>query len=506
MRYRFIDCELDIDRHELRRADMLIDLEPQVFELLKVLIANRQRVVTKEELLAVVWKGRIVSDAAMTTRMNAARCAVGDTGREQRVIKTIRGKGFRFIADTRQMEVGRPSSRSVSLVESQRVAIGIVPFRCLGRVAAAQGIADCMSEHLALLLSKQTWLSVRTIEQEGATPTLAHNVRYVLGGSVQVAVGHVRLIVRLIDAKTGAYLWADRFEGALANGMRTHDRLAEKIVNVISPTLERLEISHARREPDDAVDARSLCLRGLERLYNWTRVGITDAIVLFQRAIEVNPEFAPAYGMAAYCYVQKQSYGWFSDRTADIQEATRLAQCAMQFGQDDPLVLAKAAHAITMLACDGDRGATLIQQALRHGRNLPAAWYVSGWVQLHLGRPASALAQLSRAARLSPFDPLTFKVYAAIAYAHLLEGRYDEGSTFAERALGIRPHYQTALRAAAASHALAGRIERAQTFMTHMRGHDPSLRLSCLREVLPLRRRDDFEKYAEGLLRAGLPE
>jgi tetratricopeptide (TPR) repeat protein len=317
----------------------------------------------------------------------------------------------------------------------------------------------------------------------------------------------VRVAAYLIDAGSDAHLWADHFDRAYDETFEAQDDLAEKLVGALAPRLERFEIERTKYEPDgELLDARACSLRGLARLYTWTKEGITEALRLFQRAIEIDPEFAPAYGLAAYCYVQRQSYGWFTDRPREVAAAAQLVRGARQFGVDDALTLSKAAHAITMIGGDGDSGAALIDQALLSNPHLAAAWYVSGWVQLHLGKPQSAIEHLAHALRLSPFDPLIFKVHAAMSYAHFLEGRYEDGAAFAERALHMRPHYQTALRAAAASHALAGRFGEAHKFLARMRQHDPALRLSRLHEVLPLRRRQDFSKYVDALQRAGLPE
>jgi tetratricopeptide (TPR) repeat protein len=310
----------------------------------------------------------------------------------------------------------------------------------------------------------------------------------------------------LVDAATDIYLWADHFDCESDGAFEAQDTLAEQLAGAIVPRLERLEIENAKRQPDEALDARVCTLRGIASLYRWTKEGIAEALGLFQRAIEINPEFAPAYGLAAYCYVQRQSYGWFTDRQREAADAVRLARGAVQLCEDDALTLSKAAHAITMLGGDVDSGAALIDQALLCNRHLPAAWYVSGWVQLHLGRPQSALEHLAHALRLGPSDPLNFKVYAAVAYAHFLEGRYDDGALCAARALSMRPRYQTALRAAAANHALAGRVRQAQKFMTSMLQHDPALRLSRLRDVLPLGRQQDFSKCANALQQAGLPD
>jgi DNA-binding winged helix-turn-helix (wHTH) protein/tetratricopeptide (TPR) repeat protein len=509
LRFRFSNCEFDTDRRELRRAGEVVPVEPQVFELLTYLIANNQRVVSKDELLAAVWEGRIVSESAMTTRVNAARCAVGDNGYEQRLIKTVRRKGFRFIAPVREIDALHPPRRVAAQPALNKPSLAVLPFRSLARDPAERCFSANLIEQLTSLLCKYPWVSVSA--RSGALNTgrnfLPTHVQYLLGGSVRKSASTVRVAAHLIDVSSDTYLWADHFDRDYDETFEAQDNLAEKLVGAIAPRLERFEIERTKHEPDgELLDARACSLRGLARLYTWTQEGIAQALRLFQRAIEIDPEFAPAYGLAAYCYVQRQSYGWFTDRSREVTEAVQLARSATQFGVDDALTLSKAAHAITMIGGDGDSGAALIDLALLSNRHLPAAWYVSGWVQLHLGNPQSAMDHLAHALHLSPFDPLIFKVHAAVAYAHFLKGSYDEGAASAERALQMRPRYQTALRAAAASHALAGRIGEAKKFMTHMRRHDPALRLSRLHQVLPLRRREDFGKCVDALQRAGLPD
>jgi DNA-binding winged helix-turn-helix (wHTH) protein/tetratricopeptide (TPR) repeat protein len=505
LRYRFTDCEFDIDRGELWRAGEAVPVEPQVFELLAYLIGNNSRVVTKDELLAVVWKGRIVSESAITTRINAARSAIGDNGYEQRLIKTVRGRGFRFVAAVREVQARRPLLFAAQSALN-KPSLAVLTFRSSNQDSAESRLAANLTEHLASLLCRSPWLSVSAQVGAGShTDILTPCVRYLVGGSVSTSANMVRVAAQLIDAATDTYLWADHFDFVFNGAFTAQDKITEQLAGAIVPRLERLEIEQAKRAPCEALDARACTLRGISCLYWWTREGIAEALALFRRAIEIDPEFAPAHGLAAYCYVQRQSYGWFTDRPQETADAVRLARDAAQLGVDDALTLSKAAHAMTTLGGDVDCGAALIEQALLCDRHLAAAWYVSGWVQLHLGKPQSAIDHLAHALSLSPSDPLNFKVHAAVAYAHFLEGRYDDGAACAERALHMRPRYQTALRAAAASHALAGRVRHARRLMTSMRRHDPALRLAHLHDVLPLRKQD-FSKYVDALHRAGLPD
>ena len=173
---------------------------------------------------------------------------------------------------------------------------------------------------------------------------------------------------------------------------------------------------------------------------------------------------------------------------------------------DDAVTLTKAAHAIASVVGDVDSGFVFIEQALRHNPNLAAGWYVSGWLRLFLGEPEVAVEHLAHAMNLSPLHPLIFKMQSAIAYAHFLAGRYDEASVAAENSLRARPNYLTAVRGAAASHALAGHLDRARTLMAHMRQRAPALHISNLTELIPFRRAGDFARWAEGLHKAGLPD
>jgi len=209
--------------------------------------------------------------------------------------------------------------------------------------------------------------------------------------------------------------------------------------------------------------------------------------------------------MAAYCYVQRQSYGWIVDRAGETAECARLARQAVELAKDDAVALAKAAHAIASVGGDVDGGAVFIDRALALNPNLPAAWYVSGWIKLFRGEQQPAVEHLVRAMHLSPFDPLIFKIQAALAYAYFFTGRYDEASATAASALHARPRYLTALRGAAASHVLAGRVEDAHRLMSHMHDLDPTLCVANLMDLLPFQRSQDFGKWADALRRAGLP-
>jgi tetratricopeptide (TPR) repeat protein len=239
-------------------------------------------------------------------------------------------------------------------------------------------------------------------------------------------------------------------------------------------------------------------------LHLWTREGSEEALLHFYRAIELDPSFASAYGMAARCFTQRKSSGWMTDRQQEVTETVRLARQARDLGREDAVALSGAGFALAYVAGEVDEGATLIQRALVLNPNLAWAWYFSGWVKIYLGEPETAIQHATQAMRLSPNDTHLFNMQAVAAYGHLYAGRFNEAVSWAE--LAVRESNPTAWRVLAASCALSGRHEQAKKAMAHLRGLHPALRLSDLKNVIPLRRPQDLTVLVEGLRQAGLPD
>jgi tetratricopeptide (TPR) repeat protein len=211
--------------------------------------------------------------------------------------------------------------------------------------------------------------------------------------------------------------------------------------------------------------------------------------------------------MAASCYCWRKTSNWINDREQEIAETARLARRAMELGKDDATALSAAGFALAYIVGDLDDGAAFIDQALTLNPNLATAWINSGFVRVFLGELDLAIEHLARAMRLSPLDPLIDWMQSGTAQSHFLAGRYDMASAWAERALRAKPDNYAALRHAAASHALAGRMEQAEKALARLRQFDPALRVSNLRDRLgPYRRPEDLARYEEGLRKAGLPE
>jgi tetratricopeptide (TPR) repeat protein len=278
------------------------------------------------------------------------------------------------------------------------------------------------------------------------------------------------------------------------------------VVGAIAPTLERAEIERAKRKPTESLDAYDYFLRGMASVHQWTSDANDEALRMFRKAIELDSDFASAYGMAAWCYTWRKINGWMVDRAQETAEATKLARRAVDLGADDAVALCMGGYALAFVDHDLDGGAALIDRALSMNPNLAWAWHSSGWVRDFLGEPEVAIRHLEHGMRLSPLDPFVFRAYAGLACAHLLAGRYEEAASWAEKALQRRPNLLVAIRESAAGNALAGKLLEAQKAMAKLRQFDPELRISNFTDWLPLRLPQHIATYQEGLRKAGLPE
>ncbi|MBK3734442.1 CadC-family transcriptional regulator [Azospirillum brasilense] len=532
MPFRFGECVLDQERRELTLRGQVVGVGPQVFDLLLHLVRNRDRVVSKDDLLEAVWNGRIVSESTITSHINAVRKAIGDSGGEQRLVRTVPRKGFRFVGaieggaieggtievsaiDVGAAEVGTIGETPSGPVLPGKPSITVLPFQNLSGDPEQDYFADGVVEDIIAALSRLRWLFVIARNSSFAYKGRAVDVtdigrelgvRYVLEGSVRKAGNRVRITGQLIDATSGTHLWAERFEGMLDDLFELQDRIAESVVGAIAPQLERAEIERAKRKPTESLDAYDYYLRGMAKLHSGTREAIDAALPLFQRATDLDPEFASAYGGAAWCHLWRKVNGWMTDRPREVAEGVRLARLAVEFGRDDAVALTRAGHALGHFVGDLDGGIALIDRAVLLNPNFAPAWFLGGYLRAFRGETESASAHFAHAARLSPLDPEMYRMQAGTALAHFFAGRYDCAATWADKALGNLPGLLVAIALTAASHALARRTEEARQAMQRLRALDPSLRVSTLREWLPIHRPEDLTRFAEGLRLAGLPE
>ena len=567
MKFLFADHTLDTDRRELCCSGAPVPVEPQVFDLLTYLVQNRERVVSKDDLFASVWRGRIVSDSTLASRISAARRAVGDSGEEQKLIRTVARKGIRFVgtvdcqsngekpvdaAGPRRDEFQEPIRPS--LPPFDRPAIAVLPFVNMSGDAVTETrepaplgdtedlpplpdkpsiavlsfknmsgdpeqeyFADGMAEDITTALSRFKSLFViarnSSFSYKGKAIDVKRvgrelGVRYVLEGSVRRAGSRVRIAAQLIDAASGAHIWADRFDGALEDVFEFQDQVTERVVGAIAPRVERAEMVRAWRRPPSNTDAYDCYLRGLACLSPMTADGLEQALGLFTKASALDPDYASAYGMAMHCHAHR--FDLLLAAADDIahrrSEISRLWPIVARVGQDDGVALGEAAWAVAYLLRDLSSARQLIDRALELNPNLGSAWANSGWINVWQGHPDLAIEHLDRAERLDP-GSLRLTSFVAMAHARFFLGEYEKALGLAEGMLRHSPDAHVCLRIGAASAAIAGRIDTAHRLAARLQVIDPAFGVSRLSEYLgPYQKSAFVEKYAEGLRLAGLPE
>jgi TolB-like protein/Tfp pilus assembly protein PilF len=331
-------------------------------------------------------------------------------------------------------------------------------------------------------------------------------VRYLLEGSVRKAGNRVRITGQLIDASTGATLWADRFEGEMQDVFDLQDQVTARVVGAIAPRLEQAEIERSKRKPTESLDAYDYYLRGLACVHQWTREANEEALSHLYRAIELDPNFASPHGMAARCYTLRKAFGWVTDRDFDMAEARRLARRVTELGRDDALSLCTAGYALAYVAGEWADGGAMVERALALNPNLAWAWLFSSLYKVWNGQPEIAIEHAAQAMRLSPQDAHMFSMQSATANAHFVAGRYDEALRWAEMAIQSQPNARTPIVMVAAAAALVGDSNKARRAMLHLMQIEPGLRVANLGYKFPFQQADIFARLADALSKAGLPE
>jgi adenylate cyclase len=515
LRYCFEEFAFDIDRRELHRGAEVVSITPQVFDLLEYLIRNRERVVSKDELINAVWNGRIVSDAALTTRLNAVRAAIGDTGEEQRLIKTLPRKGFRFVGQVRETrEVADPNPRDApesALALPDKPSIAVLPFENMSGDPEQEYFADGMVEEIITALSRFKWLFViarnssftfkgKAVDVKEVGRRLG--VRYVLEGSVRKASGKVRIAGQLIDAVTGAHIWAERFERDLTDVFALQDEVTIAVVSAIQPKMLQTEIDLATRRRPENLTAYDFLLRAVPQFYLTTREGLAEGIRLAYRALELDPGFAQAASVAGLCHMQNVVLGYANDPQFDRKEAVRLAHFALSIDDGDPETLARASVISAFMVGDSEAEIEMADRAVALNANSWTTWNCRGYVYRIAGLPEEAIRSFERAVRMSPVDPALYQTLTGIGQAFIELGRFDEAIVVGKKSLR-QNHYVATYHCLASAFAHLGRDAEAREAAARVLEIDPAFTISAL---IARGGRSNAKLFIEGLRKAGLPE
>jgi len=517
--FQFEDFLLDPERRELRHADALVALEPQVFDLLTYLVRHRERVVTRDNLLDAVWNGRVVSESTLTSRINAARRAVGDNGEEQRLIRTIARKGVRFVGAVTELAGAakrteadeRPSAPPTGLPLPDRPAIAVLPFTNMSGETEQDYFSDGISEDIITALSKLRWFFViarnssfiykgRAVHLRQIAQELG--VHYVVEGSVRKDGERVRITAQLNDVATGSHLWAERYDRELADVFTVQDEITEAIVAAIEPQLYAAESFRAQRKPPDSMDAWDLVMRALSHYWRVTRQDHVVAQALLEKAIALDPTYGKALGLLGTSYMFTAHMGWMEMAKA-ITLAERAARAAIRADDEDAWAHNALGH-VDLFARRFDDSLAEFETALRLNPNFALAQGYYGLALGYCGRWRDADEAARRAIRLSPRDPYAPVYYGIAAYARFLGADYAEAIRLAQESLRQRSDFVGGHRVLTAAAGMAGQTEMARTALQELRRAQPNVALAWIAEFMPIKLAADRERYLEGFRRAGL--
>jgi TolB-like protein len=518
VQFLFAGHTLDTDRRELHRGAETIAIEPQVFDLVVYLVENRDRVVTRDDLIASVWGGRIVSDSTLATRINAARKALGDSGEAQKLIRTIARKGLRFVADV-QLRAGNDAPRGDAAPEPARAAlplpdrpaIAVLPFLNMSGDPEQEYFSDGISEDIITALSKLRWFFViarnSSFIYKGKATHLKQvaaelGVRYVLEGSVRKAGERVRITAQLNDVATGSHLWAERYDRDLADVFAVQDEITEAIVAAIEPQLYAAENFRAQRKSPENMDAWDLVMRALSHYWRVTRQDNVVAQALLEKATAIDPGYGQAHGLLAASHTFSAHMGW-ADMAAVAPAAERAAHAAILADDDDPWAH-YALGCTHLFARRHDDSLAELELALRLNPNFSLAQGYYGLVLSYCGRWQEAEVAAQRALRLSPRDPFAAVYYGIAAYTQYVGRNYVAAMRLAREGIRQRGDFVGAHRVLTAAAAMAGQHDVAAAALRELKRVQPNISLAWIEAHMPIKEAAEMERYLDGFRRAGL--
>lgn len=517
MQFLFRDHLLDTDLRELSREQVPVSVEPQVFDLVVHLMENRDRVVSKDELIDKIWHGRSVSESTLTSRINAARKAIGDNGANQALIRTIARKGFRFVGNVETKSATAEPGRSVTtpphalLAPPDRPAIAVLPFTNMSGDREQDYFSDGISEDIITALSKLRWFFViarnSSFVYKGRAVHLNEiarelGVRYVLEGSVRRSGDRVRISAQLNDVSTGGHLWAERYDRELADIFAVQDEITEAIVAAIEPQLYAAESFRAQQKPPGSLDAWDFLMRALSHYWRITREDNASAQALLEQAITIDPAYGKALGLLATSHIFGAHMGW-ADMAATVPVAEAAALAAVEADRDD----AWAHHGLAytyLFRRRFDDALAEFELALTLNPNFAMAHAFYGVTLCYAGRWQDGDAAARRALQLSPRDPLA-AIYCGVAgYAQFIGRNYEDAMQMARESMRQRADFVGAHRVLTAAAGMSGDPALAASALEGLRRTQPGISLAWITQELPMLREEDRAHYLEGFRRAGM--
>jgi len=496
MIYRFGSFELDLGKGELRANGQPRPVEPQVFALLAFLVEHRERLVSRDEIFEKVWDRRVVSDSALSSRIKSARKAIGDDGRSQRFIKTVHGRGLRFVADVRverdDVAVTQPGNGDLEAASpapvappepASRPSIAVLPFSVIGDAGPYGTIADGLPHELIAELARLRWLfviargsSFRLREQDLDAQDVGRllGVRYVLTGTVEVTGRQLVVTTELVDTRAGDLVWAERYSGYVNEVHALRAEIRSKILTSLEIQIPLHEAAGARLRDTADLDSWSAYHLGLQHIYRFNSKDNAIAAAMFQRALDRDPGFARAHAGLSFVHFQTAFLSQTDDIAGEIALARNCAQRGVDIDPLDPFVNFTMGRSF-WLEADLDRAAAWLERATSLSPNYAQGIYAHAWTETMSGHGGAARGEVDLAMRLSPLDPLFYAMLGTRGFIHIEEGDYVEAAKWSERAARSPGAHVLIAMIAAAAQALAGDDIRARTWADAVRSRNPQL-------------------------------
>jgi TolB-like protein/cytochrome c-type biogenesis protein CcmH/NrfG len=516
-RYRTIAVEklkyrLDLDDERLWIGDQPVEIGNKAFQLLRLLVSNPNRLLTKDQILDAVWGEVCVSEGLVKEYVHDLRLALGDDPKQPRFIETVRGRGYRFLGG---VEIVNRTPTTESHAPPDKPSIAVLAFANMSGDVDQEYFADGLSEEIITELSRFRSLFViarnSSFTYKGRTVNVQEvgrdlGVRYIVEGSVRRASERVRVTAQLIETATGRHVWADRYDRELKDIFSLQDEITGMIAAAIEPELGTVERERSRMKAPENLDAWDLYQHGLWHLYQETQLGNSEARRHFEQSMELSPEFAPAHAALAYvlCFDIINGYRELSD--GSIEGAYRTAKKAIALDDRDAMAHVVLGR-IQLLRCKHEDAIAELETALSLNPNLADAHHGLGVALTMSGRPEEALPQFEKAIRLSPYDPRVSSFHEMRAWTLLVMGRHDEAVVSAR--IAVRKHnadiWAYSTLGAALGH--LGYRDEAKSALEELLKRKPDFSVGFVRQfVFYDRIPDHLELYLEGLRKAGLPE
>jgi TolB-like protein/DNA-binding winged helix-turn-helix (wHTH) protein len=548
LKYQFTEFEIDLSQQELRRLGQAVHIEPQVFDLIVHLVRNHERIVSKDELIETIWNGRIISEAALSSRINGARRALGDNGNDQALIRTLHKRGFRFVGNVQAVTAPDADAQAVRLAPDDggaapadvpvsvsvsaevrrlddvvseavkaeavtRPSIAVLPFGNMSDDPENDYFSYGLTEDIIRLLARNRWLSVisrhSTVAFQGRTVDAREigeqlGVRYVMVGSVRKSRDTVRITAELVRAADSKQLWSDKYDLQLEYIFDIQEEMARQIAATIEPELSKVEQQLATRKAPESLDAWDCYQRGLWNLWRFTTPGFDLAESYFQRAIDADPNFARGHGALSYVNIQRAFIDEPKDRAGRLETALRQGRHAVALDELDCFCHCALGRALC-LTHQNDEALATLDVSLELNPSFAQAHFAQGFNLLWHGRELEAETLLDRATMLSPRDSHIAAFHHVRSWAHFSLGEYDIAVEFARRATRqSNATYQT-FATLAASLGLLGDRAQAETAAAELLQRKPNYKIATARQEFFFCNDPGFiNRFADGLRVAGI--